>query len=76
MNQGWSKKGAWIGEGGLDQTFEESELQDALATYQEVRKALQAPKTHQHCAWTRRKGGRETKPVLNVIVGRSCWNPF
>ncbi|CAK9096660.1 Retrovirus-related Pol polyprotein from transposon RE1 (Retro element 1) (AtRE1) [Includes: Protease RE1 [Durusdinium trenchii] len=60
----------WVGEGDLDQIFEEDDILEALATYQEGRRALQAQKTQRH-QWSRDggKGGGGKK-------GKGQFGPF
>ena len=58
----------WIGEGDLNEIFEESDLHEALATYQEVRKALQAQETSRH-QWSSSSKGKGKK-------GKHAAGPF
>ena len=58
----------WIGEGDLDEIFDEGDLHEALATYQEVRRALQAQKTSRH-QWTGSPKGKGKK-------GKHATGPF
>ena len=63
----------WVGEGDLDQVFEEDDIQEALATYQEVRRALQAQKTQRH-QWSRdggKGGGKKGKSQFGPFRARN-----
>ena len=45
----------WVGEGDLSEIYEESDLQEALATYQEVRRAIREQR-YSRGAWHKGKG--------------------